>query len=365
MSLKKLVTAGILTGFMMASGAQSFGVPERKPQEQQLEQVVNGYDFNNQSINAETIQQMLNSTVEIAVEAIYKRRTVDLTAVMNALETKNFDSQELEPGKLGDAKMYRGGSGTIVNKDDNTLEILTAAHLKQGIQKVIVQPFTENLVQVFLLSEINYYLVEQSEEDFRGMHIFNEQNSIKLNHTKSDDNVDLMLLKSEKLNDEKLQKYYAIKLIAEESELTQGNVVYIVGYPTYFAGPGYRSDLSKQLTTGIITGGIENPRPELENLLETSAALTPGNSGGPAFVFKEGTPHLVGIANRFFPGANEIYGIVRPAKINEFLHPKAKSNNPLQNYIPFGETIPKELLEPQNNQEEDSGEDAVESPQGQ
>ncbi|MBI5065514.1 trypsin-like peptidase domain-containing protein [Candidatus Woesearchaeota archaeon] len=364
MSLKKLVTAGILSGFIMASGAQSLALPERRPQEQQLEQAVSGYDFNNQHLTAETIQQMLNSTVEITVEAVYKRRTVDLNAVMNALEAEQFTSQELKPGRLGDLKDYNYGSGVVISKDGNSLEVLTAAHLKMGIAKLIVQPFTENLVQVLTLSEINYYVVEKLQKDRFGNKIINERNSIKLSSVKSNDTMDLMFLKSGELGDERVQNYEATKLLAEESELMQGNVVYVVGYPGSVTGREIRH-LNKQLTEGIITGGIKNPAQGLENFLETSASVSTGNSGGPAFVFKDGTPYLTGIVRGMPGGTNEIYLIVRPKSIKEFLHPRVQSNNPLQNYIPFQEIIPKGLLEPQNNQDNKSGEDAAEPPQGQ
>lgn len=364
MSLKKLVTAGILTGFMLTSGAQILALPEKRPQEQQLEQVVSGYDFNNQHVNAETIQQMLNSTVEITVEAVYKRRTVDLNAVMNALETENFDSEEIKPGVLSDVKDYNYGSGVIVSKDEKYLEVLTAAHLKQGIAKIIVQPFSEDLVLVFTLSEVNYYIVERLQKDRAGVPIFNEQNSIKLSSLKANESSDLMFLKSKELSDERLRKYQATKLLAEESELMQGNIVYVVGYPGSLAGGGQIKHPNKQLTTGVITGGIKNPAQGLENFLETNAPSSPGNSGGPAFVFKEGTPYLTGIVRGMPQGTNEIYLIVRPSKIKEFLNQIVQPNDPLQNHIPFGEVIPKGLLEPQNNQD-NSGEDAAKPPQGQ
>lgn len=104
------------------------------------------------------------------------------------------------------------------------------------------------------------------------------------------------------------------------SEIPVGSSVFALGYPM-------RSAMGDEikLTSGIISsqsGFRGSP-----NLYQTTASVSPGNSGGPLFGEKDG--NLIGINSAYFPAANNVYYVVKIKYVLELI-----KNSPIQVKIP-------------------------------
>ncbi|MBI4919141.1 trypsin-like peptidase domain-containing protein [archaeon] len=302
MNLKKLLAVGI-TSTTIASVAVTPEINAETPVYYNT-----SYDVNDNNLNKETLEYLLKTTQDIVVEVVF--------------ETHMLDLKTGERFFTGNASAYGGGSGVVLNKNGNRLDLLTCEHLNFQAD-FLYEPQWGNTVMTYNPISTKFYLVDKYKTDFSGKPKF--EGAITLEFVKSDAQSDLMILRSKELSQEELSKYNTIDRVANESEVMQGDVVYTIGYPM---------DLGKQVTQGIISG-LGNPNdPSDDGIFYVTSALNFGNSGGPNFVFKQGVPYIVGLSRLKFGAVNGIYGIVKPSLIKNFLTPPEQPKNQAQSPPP-------------------------------
>lgn len=307
MKLKKILLTGLASIVISMSGGHSLTAQLSNPTEKN-NVIKQSYDVNRTELDQKTLEQILNSEHQIIIEEVYEEHSIDLRTGERIF--------------IGFANAYSSGAGVVVNINENTVDILTCEHLKpkQRFQYQI-SLFGSN-VRTYTPAWYKIYLVEKYEVDkLLGKLIF--QDPIELKHVRNNPKADLMLLRTEELTPEQLEKFsyvydddFKIR-IANEDELIPGNIVYTVGHPM---------GLGKQLTQGIISGLGNQNIPEDDDFIYVTTAINFGNSGGPNYVFKNGKPYLLGLSRYKFEGVEGIYGVVKPSLIYEFLNPQQEES---------------------------------------
>ncbi|MFH0821133.1 MAG: ankyrin repeat domain-containing protein [Pseudomonadota bacterium] len=114
-------------------------------------------------------------------------------------------------------------------------------------------------------------------------------------------------------------KAFPALALTDESKVKVGDQVYAVGFPGAASGPGMVDESSvaePTITAGIVSA--KKSAPDGWPLLQVDAAISPGNSGGPAF---DGEGNVIGISTfkSIRTGAEGIGFLVPSSVVMEFL----------------------------------------------
>lgn len=249
----------------------------------------------------------IRDKVCIVYQTLYDQTVEDLHAFVPRLTKLGVENADDEINKFIEKGCF--GSGFIYVAPDGKNYVVTNRHVVEDSQSLHVVFMDEN---------------DEIIHDYSGLKIF-----------AVDPDIDICMLSFPEGENPFTEGFEF-----EEKRLSDGENVYTAGYP------GLLGDASWQFGSGIITNSrvkvADLIDPEISTVIQHSAQIDPGNSGGPLFIKDEnGNYKIVGVNTWKISNRQDTNFSVPISVVNKFL--TAAVNNTLVEKDPAEEIMKKSL----------------------
>ncbi len=271
---------------------------------------IKGYDNDTHKVSDKTIENMLNSSYIVDVNATYKVRDTG--------EEKDLGGR---------------GTGFVVKHDkgaNGKLYFITCEHVVDTPQIYKVQTWFGEREYADLVSFDGVYIIDDNGKKHEA--------KIESVNTK-DGGTDIAVLTTEGNISMWLKHYKPIEFTKEE--IKPGDAAYSVGYSS-----GRESKLIKYINQGIISNT------DSDLFFFESAALNSGFSGGPIFVLKNGKPYIAGVNEFYMIGRHDQFGAVYSKHAKDELEKVLRGEGNVPDYKPKPKIPPEEPEKPETPESE-------------
>jgi S1-C subfamily serine protease len=230
-----LVLIGVVFGFSLAFLSFSCSSPQTRAQAQEAATVTVPQDS---LAVAESLQNAFRAVADKVTPSVMEVQTVSVTTMSNNFSGTPWEYFFGPQGKGGDQEYETEGlgSGIIVRKDGNTYYVLTNYHVIEDVTEVT--------------------LVSSSGDEYSAEIVG------------SDSRKDLALLSFETTD------AYPVAVLGDSDTVKVGDFAIAVGNPL-----GYMFSVTQGIVSAV--GRTGGPAGNINDFIQTDAAINQGNSGGP------------------------------------------------------------------------------------